>query len=341
MNAKRIGVLAASLLFGLAVAGPVSYQTIPIIGSSGTPQVQIVIGSQAKPSDGVVAGNIAATIGSLSYTSQAITATPTGTSGVKCVVTTPACSITNQQVWLGESGVSAPSGTFTFTALIGSVLNRAIQLGQPGATKALSTAGAGYAYSWGYTTTNSPTDSPYTAAGGAPQPTTGLTASQNAGGIQVSTGGTFKATTNPGNADNILEITNAQYPALLNNYGAYHENGYLWLTGFPVYDQQNTGPTVQNFAILGAGGAYQVTFGTAIHEPYWTTEGAGFNTAAGTNSVNNAAIRLLGQNWTIVSYTLPGAGAGAEPAAPGTGAPGAPRGRGARPAAAPGCSHRG
>ena len=244
LNAKRIGVLAASLLFGLAVAGSVTYSSIPIITSAGQPAVQIVVGSTAQPSDGVVAANIAAVIGNLAFTSTPVTATVNGASNLGCVVTTATCSVSNQQVWLGESGVSAPSGSYGFTALIGSVLNRAVALGSPTNTKFLAGTASQYSYAHGYTTTNSPSDSPYTAAGYVPT-STNPGSSTNGGGVSFST---FTSGAN----DNLLQITNAQFPTLLSNSGAYGESESLWLTGFPVYDQQQS-PTVQNFAVINAG----------------------------------------------------------------------------------------
>ncbi|MGC9156944.1 MAG: S-layer protein, partial [Candidatus Micrarchaeia archaeon] len=102
---KRIAVLAGALLMGAVIAGPVSFSNIPIINSAGQPVVQIVVGSHSAPSDGVVAANIAAVIGNLAYTSTPVTATVQGTSAVKCVpAATATCTVTNQQVWLGESG---------------------------------------------------------------------------------------------------------------------------------------------------------------------------------------------------------------------------------------------
>ncbi len=297
LNAKRIGVLAASLLFGLAVAGPVTFSSIPIINSAGQPVVQIVVGSTAQPSDGVVAANIAAVIGSLSFTSTPITATVGGTTGLKCVVTSATCSLSNQQVWLGVSGVSAPAGTYAFTALIGSVLNRAVVLGVPQFTKGLQTAASGYAYQEGFTTTNSPADSPFTASGSVPT-STSASASSNGGGLTFTSFTTSKA-------DNIMQITNSQFSSLASNWGTYGESESLWLTGFPVYDQQ-TSPAVTNFAIINAGGAYEVLFSNPIHEPYYVVGGgASAGTAPGVNTINNAVIKLLGQNWTIVSYSLP------------------------------------
>ena len=108
--------------------------------------MQIVVGSTAQPSDGVVAANIAAVIGNLAFTSTPVTATVNGASKLGCVVTTATCSVSNQQVWLGESGVSAPSGSYGFTALIGSVLNRAVVLGSPTNTKFLAGTGVAVSY---------------------------------------------------------------------------------------------------------------------------------------------------------------------------------------------------
>ena len=280
LNAKRIGVLAASLLFGLAVAGPVSFSNIPIINSAGQPVVQVVVGSTAKPSDGVVAANIAAVIGNLAFTSTPVTATVSGQSNVKCVVTTPSCTVTNQQVWLGESGVSAPSGTYGFTALIGSVLNRAIQLSAPANTKSLQGSGQ-YAYPESKAITNTPASSPYAASAYVPF-STAITASYNGGGISIPSFTTSSQ-------DNILQISSANLPSLLSNSGTYGENEFLWLTGFPVFDQQSG---VNNFALLNAGGAYQVTFAKPI--PLLS------------NAANTlATIKILGSNWTILSGTYP------------------------------------
>ena len=124
LNAKRIAAIAASLAIGIAVAGQgVTFGNIPIINNQGQPVVQIVVGSGAQPSDGVVAANIAAAIGSLAHTTQNITATVSGRSQVKCVVTTPTCTLSNQQVWLGENGLTVGAGSYSITTLIGSEPN--------------------------------------------------------------------------------------------------------------------------------------------------------------------------------------------------------------------------
>ena len=87
LNAKRIAAVvagAALLGVGLAFAGPITFQNVPIISNSGQPVVQVVIGSNAKPWDGVTAANIAAAIGNLAYTSVPVTATVNGTQANKC-----------------------------------------------------------------------------------------------------------------------------------------------------------------------------------------------------------------------------------------------------------------
>ena len=53
--------------------GGITFENVPIINSAGQPVIQIVIGSASLPSDGIAASNIAATIGSLSHTTTAVT----------------------------------------------------------------------------------------------------------------------------------------------------------------------------------------------------------------------------------------------------------------------------
>ena len=294
LNAKRVAAIAAGaalLGIGLAFAGPVTFQSVPIISNSGQPVVQVVIGSTAKPADGVSAANIAAAIGNLAYTSVPVTASVNASqaqSVLKVAVSSSSgTSISNPQVWLNESAAAAPSGSYAFSALIGSVLNRAVILGSPAYTKSLQ--GATYAYPVSYSLVSSVTASPYTSvSGGAPWTSIISTAT---GGVSFTGGSGLRNTA--GTYDNVLQVTNTQVPALLSNSGQYGETESLWLTGFPVYDQGTTSSPVNQFAIASAGGAYQVTFGKPI--PIMTSS----------NSVNQPSITLLGKTWTILNYTTP------------------------------------
>jgi len=292
LNAKRIAAVvagAALLGVGLAFAGSITFQNVPIISNSGQPVVQVVIGSQAKPADGVTAANIAAAIGNLAYTSVPVTATVNATQAKSVLgvsVSSSSYALSNQQVWLNESGsVSAGTGTYLFSALIGSVLNGAIVLNSPQNTKTLQPSGQ-YVYSHSSSITLSPPASPYTTAGFVPV-STSVTASNNGGGTSFT-----QFTT--GSVDNIMQITSSQLPSLLSNFGGNGETSYLWLTGFPVFDQGSSGSPVNQFQLMDAGGAYQETFSTPIQ-----------NTSNNGQTNINVPIRLLGTNWTILNATGP------------------------------------
>ncbi len=290
LNAKRIAAVAAGaalLGVGLAFAGPVTFQNVQIIGSSGQPLVQVVVGSKAQITDGIAAANIAAAIGNLAYTSVGVTASVNTTNAQKVLhvsVSSPSgYSLANQQVYLNETGAAYASGSYAFGALIGSVLNRALQLGSPLNTKSLQPSSTGYSYpeSSPLSLTASPQASPYSAQSFVPFTT--VSGSTNGGGMSFSS---FQSS-----GDNILEVTNAQLPGLLSNSGSYGETEDLWITGFPVYDQASG---VNNFMVGSVGGAYQAVFNKPIQ----------FRT--GSNSINTAGISLLGENWTILNYELPG-----------------------------------
>lgn len=291
INVKRIAAVvagAALLGAGLAFAGPITFQSIPIINNSGQPQVQVVLGSGAKPSDGIAAANIAAAIANLAYASVPVTASVNMTQAkavLHPVVTSSSYVLSNQQVYLNESSSAYVSGTYTFQALIGSVINRAIRLGVPQYSKYLqSGASTQYAYPESTSTDTSPAASPYTGVG---VPTSvAVTPSNNGGGVSFTS---FTANSQ----DNILRVSNSQLPALLSNYGTYGESEYLWLTGFPVFNQESN---VSAFQLLDAGGAYQASFTKPIpiHVSGTTT-----------NAINTAAFQLLGQNWTIINATEP------------------------------------
>ncbi len=286
LSAKRITAMvagAALLGIGLAFPGPVSFSNIPIITNSGQPAVQVVLGSGAKPSDGVAAANIAAAIGNLAFTSVPVSAsinTTQAQSVLHVSVSSPTYSLTNQQVWLNESASALTSGTYGFSALIGSVLNGAIQFGSPSSTKSLSDSSS-FTYPESTLLTTTPAPSPYTAV--TYVPSASVTANYNGGGAS------FSSFTYSGGNDNLLQVSHTYLPALLSSSGTYGENEYLWLTGFPVYDQASG---VNNFALIGANGAYQITFNKPI----------AVNVS---NSINNAAFTFLGQNWTIIGYEIP------------------------------------
>ena len=288
INAKRIAAVAAGaalLGVGLAFAGPVTFQNVQIIGSNGQPLVQVVVGSNAKITDGIAAANIAAAIGNLAYTTTAVTATVNTTNAnnvLHVTVTNPgAITITNPQVYLNQSGAAYAAGSYAFTALIGSVLNRAVQLGSPTNTKSLQ-ASSNYAYPESNSITATPAPSPYYGIGFIPVQTTPTASS--GGGVAFST---FTSNT----YDNILQVSSTQLPALLSNSGTYGESEYLWVTGFPVFNQQIG---INSFNISSVGGAYQATFNKPIS---WRT---------GSNTVNTASITLLGGPWTILNYAPPG-----------------------------------
>ena len=168
---------------------PIIYQSVPIINNAGQPVVQVVVGHAAAPSDGVAAGNIAAAIGNLAYTSTTKTVPVNATQASSMLHVTASGSsagytLKNQQVWLNESSSFTISGAYSFTALIGSVLNRGVKLGSPQYTKALQTSASSYAYTnpgiGNYNTQASPQDSPYTDVGYIPLPNT-ISASTNGG----------------------------------------------------------------------------------------------------------------------------------------------------------------
>jgi len=294
LNAKRIAavvtgaaLLGIGLAFGATATG-ITIGNVPIITASGQPVVQVVIGSQAKPSDGVAAANLAGAIGNLAYTWSTVIPTVNTTQAMSVLKVAVsggggAGSISNAQVWLNESGAGATAGSFAFTALIGSVLNGAVLLNAPQNTKILQgVAGTQYAYQELGSLTISPIASPYTSSG--PSTSTSVTGSYNGGGTAFSG---FRVTSGLLAWDNILLIGNAQFPGLKSNAGNTGESEFLWVSGFPVYDQANG---VNNFQLINTGGAYQASFS----HPIQNTLGTGA-------AQINVPITLLGQNWTILT----------------------------------------
>ncbi len=289
LNAKKIAAVvtgAALLGFGLAFASPVTISNVQIINNAGQPVVQVVVGSLAKPSDGVAAGNIAAAIGNLAFT-QTQKVFPANVTQAKSVlgvsVSSPSYTLTDQQVYFNETSSSVVSGAYSFSALIGSVLNRA---DKPSVNSPINSKNLSDSSTYAYQETNMLTGnvpSAYYPASGAP---TGPTpsATSNGGGVSFSTFAHH-------GFDNVMRVTNSNLPSLLSNYGNNAENEYLWLTGFPVYDQASG---VDSLALLSAGGAYQVVFGKPINPNNYTK-------STGLYNITNAPISLLGQPWTIIA----------------------------------------
>ncbi len=295
LNPKRIAAVvggAALIATGLAFAGPLTFQNVPIISNSGQPLVQIVVGTLAKPSDGVAAGNIAAAIGNLAYTSVPVTASVNATQAAKVLhavlPSNAKYSLTNQQVYFNESSTAYVSGTFQFSTLIGSVFNRGIITKQYGVTKTLQSSDT-YSYP-AVDTISAPgvsMPSPYNAYGSVPFSET-ITNSTNGGGVSFSS---FVS----GSQDNLIRVTSADLPSLLSNSGPSLESEYLWLTGVPVFDQGSNG-NINQFNATNVGGAYQAVFANPI--PFRTSS----------NTINDEPITLFGQNWTIINYKLPSTG---------------------------------
>lgn len=284
INAKRIiAIVAGAALFGtgIAFAGQLTYQNVPIISNSGQPMVQVVVGSNSKPSDGIAAGNIAAAIGNLAYTTTPVTASvdQASLSALKVSSSNSNYSLSNQQVWLNESGVTSATGaSYIFSALIGSVLNQGIVLGSQSSTKSLQGGGSSYAFTETSSTTASPISSPYVASDYVP----------NSGFSNVQGGGvTFDSFTNTiGSQDNILQVSSSQLSVLKNNWGSNGETEYLWLTGFPAFDAESG---VNQFTLQSAGGAYQIIFNNPIE-----------NVTSSNSPRIDIPISLLGQNYTII-----------------------------------------
>lgn len=126
LNVKKIAVAAiGAAMIGAAFAGAVtvpsslsSYQFF----SNGSPQVKIVVGSAAQPSDAVAAANIAAMIGNLAYTSTPVSIN--GESGLACTGSagTATCSGGSATIQVTTPGIN-PATAYQMTTLINSALN--------------------------------------------------------------------------------------------------------------------------------------------------------------------------------------------------------------------------
>ena len=206
---------------------------------------------------------------------------------VSCPTTTTSTSTTVTSTM--STTITPTPYNYIYSVPIGSVINQGDILDAPGSTKLLQGTSV---YSFPETAlkyqNTAPAGvrmaSPYSAVGGVPL---GAIIPQSSSGSSSNTGGgvNFNTFTSGAN-DNIMKVSSAQLSSLKNNYGFYNESELLWITGFPVYDQANSGSIQNQFALLSAGGAYQTVFGTPIP-----------------TSVNSIypTIYFLGQNYTIIS----------------------------------------
>jgi hypothetical protein len=121
IDAKKIAAVTAGVaLLGasLLAAAPIMYGNTEIINAQGKPVVKVVVGANAKASDGVAAANIAAVIGSLAYKSQTVTAQLQGspTCSVGAAGAGGACTVSDKKVALEITtpGTSIVAGAYGF-----------------------------------------------------------------------------------------------------------------------------------------------------------------------------------------------------------------------------------
>jgi hypothetical protein len=120
INAKKIAAVtfgAALLGASFVAAAPIMYKNTQIINEQGKPVVKIVVGANAKASDGVAAANIAAVIGSLAYQSKTVSAKLIGSP--TCTVTgtgTGTCQVLDKKVTLEITtpGTATVAGGYGF-----------------------------------------------------------------------------------------------------------------------------------------------------------------------------------------------------------------------------------
>jgi S-layer like family, N-terminal region. len=255
---KKLLYIAGSIsllgMSAIATASQISFNSVPIIGSNGAPVVQIVVGNNAKISDGIVAANIATIIGQLSFAQKQVSLMYNVSlpSIVQNVV--PKVTVSNVSVYLGESGVTGTSSSSVlFNTVIGSIINQAV-LQNPGSaiyTKSLQTNDA-YTFPETSSINSVPQQSPYTFIGVPINQS--VSAGYNGGGVSFSR---FSAYSNGGTYDNIL---NVNMPGLLSNSGPASETESLWLTGITAFNQHDNALELENGNM-----AYKVTFGNPIN----------------------------------------------------------------------------
>jgi hypothetical protein len=121
LDAKKIAVAAAgAVLLGasLLAAAPIApYGNTEVINANGKPVVQVVVGANAKASDGVAAANIAAVIGNLARKKVTVSAVLSGEPA--CTVAGAAggsCAVTNEKATLEITvpGTQSVAGAYGF-----------------------------------------------------------------------------------------------------------------------------------------------------------------------------------------------------------------------------------
>ncbi|VVC04657.1 Uncharacterised protein [Candidatus Burarchaeum australiense] len=123
LNVKRVAALAAgAALLGASLAvAEVTYGNVQLVNQNGQPTAQVVVGSGAAASDGVVAANIAAMLGNLAYKAQTISASTAGEATCALgggAATGGTCAISNEKVKLEVTLPGVVSGVYGWKTLI-------------------------------------------------------------------------------------------------------------------------------------------------------------------------------------------------------------------------------
>lgn len=278
-----VGGISLLSFSGIAMASSsVSFNNVPLIGANGAPQVQIVVGNNAKITDGIVAANIAAILGQLSYAQKQVNLTynlslPTAISNI-----TSKYSLSNVGVYLNESGISGTSSSSViFNTLIGSIINQAVLQNPGSATYTKSLQGSGsYTFPESSNINSVPQSSPYTFIGVPINQT--ISADYNGGGVSFPG---FSSFSNGSTYDNILNIN---MPGLLSNSGKTSETESLWMTGMTAFNQHDNALELENGNM-----AYKVVFGNPIN-------------ILTNNQTTHESFSFLGSNYTTYNFTAPG-----------------------------------
>ena len=123
LTVKRVAALAAgaALLGSALVAAEVTYSNVQLVNQNGQPTAQVVVGSGAAASDGVVAANIAAMLGNLAYKAQTLTASTAGEATCNVgggAASGGTCAISNEKVKLQVTLPGVMTGAYGWKTLI-------------------------------------------------------------------------------------------------------------------------------------------------------------------------------------------------------------------------------